>query len=620
MTTTPDNTAARKAKSDDVFALPASGAAALVARPLEKLAGLSALGDVYDAIPESATAHEFCGHALEQMDVRIHLAPDDLARIPKQGPFVLVANHPFGAIEGIILAKLLGDVRPDFKFMANFLLARIPEMRGVLISVDPFGGRGSRRRNIGPLRECLSWLRAGGALGVFPSGEVAHIHPRRRFSVTDPVWNPNIGGLIRRAGVPVVPVFFSGRNTAVFQALGMLHPLLRTAMLPRELLNKRGRTITLHVGQPIPPERMAKFQSDAELTEYLRFRTFLMRNRTVAQKHATAGAAHAPAPRGAKAPEPIPEADHADLLHAEFEALPHAAIMTETDEFAVFCADAAAIPRLLREIGRQREITFRKVGEGTGKPLDLDPFDSYYQHLVVWNRKKHELVGAYRIGKIDEIIRGHGVEGLYTHTLFRYRPGLLANLGCSLELGRSFVRPEYQRSFSPLLLLWKGIGQLVVRNPAYKYLVGPVSISNDYNTVSRQLLAAFLRINHLPFEMAGHVRPRTPLRPKQCGDIDPQQSARFIQDLDEISALIAEIERDGKGVPVLLRQYLKLGGVILGLNVDPDFNNCLDGLVLVDLSKTEPRLLEKYMGKDGTAAFLNWHRRSRLETAAATPA
>jgi putative hemolysin len=617
--TTHTDTAA-KPKRGPIFTLPTPHPmAAMVTRPLEKLSGLSALNGIYAAIPDGcATAREFCGHALDVMKVSLHVSPEDLARIPRQGPFVLVANHPFGAIEGVILAKLIGDIRPDFKFMANFLLTRIPEMRSILISVDPFGGRGAPRRNIGPLRECLTWLRGGGALGVFPSGEVAHLHPRRRFSVTDPVWNPNIGGLIRRAGVPVVPIFFSGRNTAVFQALGLVHPLLRTAMLPRELLNKRGGAVTLHVGQPIPPERMAKFKSDAELTEYLRFRTFLMRNRTA--PHKTAGLAPAADPRGAKAMEPIPEADHADLLHAEVESLPPGAVLTETDEFNVFCAAAAAIPRLLREIGRQREITFRKVGEGTGKGLDLDPFDTYYQHLVVWNHRKHELVGAYRIGKVDEIIRGHGVKGLYTHTLFQYRPDLLANLGGSLELGRSFVRPEYQRSFSPLLLLWKGIGQLVVRNPAYKYLVGPVSISNDYNSVSRQLLAAFLRINHLPSELAGHVHPRNPLRPKQCGDIDPQKSARFIQDLDEISSLIAEIERDGKGIPVLLRQYLKLGGVILGLNVDPDFNNCLDGLVLVDLTKTEPRLLEKYLGKDGTAAFLNWHRRSRLENPAAPPA
>ena len=606
------NTAIPRTATPAVFSLPrpfagraAGTVASWVIRPLEKASGLAALDRLYRSLPTTTTAHEFCTQALAMLDIDVRVAAADLAHIPKTGPVMLVANHPFGAIEGIVLGKLLGDIRPDFKFMANFLLARIPEMREILISVDPFGGRSAGARNIGPLRQCLSWMRQGGVLGVFPAGEVAHLKLGRRPTVTDPVWNPNIGGLARRAGAAVVPVYFAGRNTATFQALGLVHPVLRTALLPRQLLNKRGTTIELRIGQPIPAERVAKFASDTELTEYLRFRTFLLRSRSEPEKNGGAR----PFFPGKSKHAAVAEADPAELLCEEVKTLPSKCLLTATEDFAVYCVNAPEIPLLLREIGRLREITFRGVGEGTGKQLDLDRFDAHYQHLLVWSKKNRELVGAYRIGKVNRILHNHGVAGLYTHTLFNYSPELLANLGYSFELGRSFIRPEYQRSFSPLLLLWKGIGQLVARNPEYKNLIGPVSISNDYTAVSRQLLAAYLLDKHQPVALAEGVEARHPLRLATCGGIDPRVGAHFIGDMDEVSALIAGIEHDGKGAPILLRQYLKLGGVILGLNVDKQFGNCLDGLILVDLAKTAPRLLEKYMEKTGAAAFLAWHRR-----------
>ena len=596
----------------DVFSLPlpfasraANAVASWVTRPLEKACGLRALGGIYASLPEAATPHEFCTMALEKLGVTVRISDEDLARIPKTGPVLLVANHPFGAIEGIVLGRLLGDVRPDFRLMANFLLGRIPELRDALITVDPFGGRNAPRRNLSPMRKCLSWLRDGGALGVFPSGEVAHLSAAQGFSVTDPAWNPNIGGIARRAGVTVVPVFFNGRNTAAFQALGLVHSALRTAMLPRQLLNKRGGTIEVRIGQPIPAERIAGFDSDAALTEHLRFRTFLLKSR-----EDDMAAAKRALPRFFRKPRmaAVAEGDAADLLQEEVRGIPPARLMVENGELAVYCVKAQEIPLLMREIGRLREITFRKVGEGTGRSLDLDRFDAHYRHLVVWSRKNNELVGAYRVGKVNQIVHRHGPGGLYTHTLFNYSPELLAELGYAFEMGSSFVRPEYQRSFSPLLMLWKGIGRLVALNPEYRHLIGPVSISNDYTAVSRQLMAAYLLDRHQP-AAGGNVEPRNPLHLERCGGIDPRENARFIAGIDEISALVSGIEHDGKGVPVLLRQYLKLGGTILGLNVDRQFGNCLDGLVHVDLARTEPRLLEKYMGREGADAFFAFHHR-----------
>jgi putative hemolysin len=594
--------------------------ATLATRPLERWSGLRTLGRLYAGVAgRTGTPQEFFAQALAALEVQATVAPAELARVPASGPLVLVANHPFGAIEGVVLGHLLAQVRPDFKFMANFLLARIPELRPALIPVDPFGGAAAGQRNLGPMRACLAWLKQGGALAVFPAGEVAHLAAgRRRLQVADPAWNPNIAGLIRRSGAAVVPVHFAGRNSALFQTLGLVHARLRTALLPRELLNQRGATVAVRIGTPISAERLALVATDQEAVEYLRLRTNLLRT----EPHHAGTTAPAPKRRPPSFPllprrtQPVAPADPPEWLRTELAALPPERCLVTTDEFTVHCAPAAEIPLILREIARLRELTFRAVGEGTGRALDLDRFDHDYLHLFVWHQGKGEIVGAYRLGQMDEIRRRRGPRGLYTRTLFRYPAALLQRLGPTLELGRSFVRPEWQRSFSPLLLLWKGIGRFVTANPQYRHLLGPVSISNDYRPLSRQLLAAFLRRHH--WQAAGQppVRARNNLRLKWLGDVDPRAAAPLLAGLDELSALVAQIEPDGKGVPVLLRQYLKLGGVILGLNLDPAFANTLDGLVLVDLAHSERRLLEKYLGKDGAAAFLAHHAPPSLRPAA----
>jgi putative hemolysin len=283
-------------------------------------------------------------------------------------------------------------------------------------------------------------------------------------------------------------------------------------------------------------------------------------------------------------------------------------LQTQNREFAVYLAPAAQIPNLLNEIGRLREVTFRATGEGTGRSLDLDRFDLYYQHLFLWNKSNRELAGAYRLACADEVINQYGLNGLYTATLFRYRAGLLEKLGPAVELGRSFIRPEYQKSYSPLLLLWKGMSQVICRNPRYKSLFGPVSINNDYHSVSRQLMAAFLKINNFFPELAALVKARNPFRFAPIKNVDPDTFSQTVTDIDGISALIADIETEQKGIPVLLRQYLKLGGKLLGFNIDPDFSDVLDGLIWVDLMETDPKILERFMGREGVRNFRKFHK------------
>ena len=311
---------------------------------------------------------------------------------------------------------------------------------------------------------------------------------------------------------------------------------------------------------------------------------------------------HSPLP--ACAHEEIVPAIPTALLKAEIEALPPEQTLVRNGRFRVQYAHAAQIPWCLQELGRLREISFRAAGEGTGRASDIDLFDAHYLHLFVWDEEAQAIVGAYRLGLTDEILSRYGRRGLYTQSLFKYGARALQSMNPGIELGRSFVRSKYQRSYAPLMLLWRGIGRFVERHPRYAILFGAVSISNSYDPASRRLIVEYLKANTIEAELARYIKSRrqfTHLRARQ------DQSARP-KDIDELSQLVARIEPDSKGVPVLLRQYLKLGGRLLGFSSDAQFSNTLDGLMRVDLRHSDLRVLERYMGVQGTSAFLDYHR------------
>jgi len=288
-------------------------------------------------------------------------------------------------------------------------------------------------------------------------------------------------------------------------------------------------------------------------------------------------------------------------LPAEVAALEARERLIDCNGLQVYCARADRIPSVLEEIGRLRELTFRAAGEGTGKPCDLDEFDAHYLHLFLWDAAAARLAGAYRLGLVDEIVPSRGKQGLYTHSLFSYPTRLLTALGPAIELGRSFVRMEYQRDFAPLFLLWRGIARFVGRSPKYAVLFGAVSISAAYSAASRRLMVEYLSAHCAEQRFASQVRPRSPY-----GEGPPSEEA-VPQSLGELARLVAQIEEDRKGVPVLLRQYLRLGGRVLGFTVDSGFGNTLDGLIMVDLRQIEPAVLARYMGKAASAAFRAHH-------------
>jgi putative hemolysin len=290
-------------------------------------------------------------------------------------------------------------------------------------------------------------------------------------------------------------------------------------------------------------------------------------------------------------------------LQAEIDALPPDQRLVDRGRFHVYCAPADQMPSVLQEIGRLRELTFRAVGEGTGRCADLDVFDAFYLHLFVWDARDASIAGAYRLGLVDQILARHGKRGLYTHSLFKYRTRMLASLSPAIELGRSFVRAEYQRSFAALPLLWAGIGRFVERSPQYAVLFGPVSISARYAAASRRLIVEYLSAHRIHPRLARQVTPRRPFRTAAPDGAIPATP----QNMDELSRLIARIEHDGKGVPVLLRQYLELGGRVLGFSLDHEFADTLDGLIMVDLRDVEEAVMARYMGKRGAATFRAYH-------------
>ncbi|HST10481.1 MAG TPA: GNAT family N-acyltransferase [Terriglobales bacterium] len=551
----------------------------------------------------SRTGGSILENLLREMEVDLQVEAVDLQRIPKTGPVVVVSNHPYGMLDGAVLGALLARVRPDVKVMTNFLLEGVPELQRCCIFVDPMGTSKSQERNRRALKASLDWLRQGGMLAVFPAGEVSHWQ-LPQGAVADPPWSDVAVRLIRKTGAAALPVYFCGQNSVGFQLVGMLHPRLRLAFLLQEFLQQQGREVALRIGGNIVADSIATIPEDRNATEYLRWRTYLL-----AERGKTYGrfpdAIRSVLPRTRD--EAIASAIDQESLLGDLEGLPKQRCLAENGEFAVYTARGHEIPHLLHEVGRLREITFRATGEGTGKHTDLDAFDRYYWHLLLWHKEKQELVGAYRAANTQEVIAQHGVKGLYTNTLFQYQPRLFEKMGPALELGRSFVRVEYQRQYAPLLLLWKAIARFVQSRPETPVLFGAVSISNTYNRASRELICSFFETRMRQDELAGLVTPRRPFRPGRLRRWDCRAACNALRDVEELSKPISDVETDGKGLPILLKQYAKVGGKFVGFNVDRKFSDVLDGLVVVDLRETEPAVLERYMGREGLAAFRRYH-------------
>lgn len=560
--------------------------------------GIDHLEHLYAQLPGGLGAREFAEAALAKLGVRYSLHAPEWTRLPSTGPLLVAANHPYGGIDGLAAIAALLDRRPDLKVIATQSLAGLEPLRRVLIPVDNFGHSASRGGNIVALRQALRHVKAGGALLLFPAGAVSHLDLAHRC-VADPPWNRTATALLAAAGAPVAPLYVHGSNGAGFQLAGLLHPALRTALLPREVTNKRGTCLDLRLGEPIAAERLAALGDPGRVERLLRVRLYSLAAPRAGLLAGSAGAA----PTSAITIEPLAPAVPREELEFELRALGETGRLAVLGPLEVYCAPGRAIPRLLTEIGRLREETFRAVGEGTGKALDLDRYDRWYDHLIAWDTRRGCVVGAYRAARIDELRRKYGRAAIYLSTLFEFREPFFRLLGPAIELGRSFVRAEYQRSFTSLLALWRGIGEYVARHPRHARLIGPVSVSADYDEASRALLVRYLRWHHFDPLLAALVRPRLPFREARSLAMLGRE-ASSVHEVDDLAELItAGDDPRRRGAPVLLRQYLKLGGRVVGFNIDPDFGHSLDCLTVVDLTRTPDEVLGKYMSTEALTRF-----------------
>ena len=525
---------------------------------------------------------------LEVLGSRLEVSDQDLERIPSEGPLLVVANHPLGGLDGLALISMILKRRPDCKLLANSILERFEAFRPHLLPVDVLGEGNSLSKNAFALKGAVRWLNNGGCLAAFPAGQVSNWSWKARC-VSDRSWNPAVAALAKRTNATVVPVFFEGRNSAWFQGAGFVHPRLRTLLLGRELWKRRGTAISARIGELIATSRLKNFTEVEELNDYLRFRVEALR-----------GTAKQPLSK-VKPPTLEPLANNPDPkeIMREICNLPKEAELVRKGDFVIYSTQASEVPNIMREIGIMRELTFRDVGEGTGKSIDLDSFDEYYHQLFAWDEKAQKIVGGYRLAVVDEVLRQKGRKGLYVPSLFSVQKSFYKAMGSAVELGRSFIRPEYQRKFSLLGLLWRGIGEFLNRQPECCVLYGPVSISADYSPLSRNLMVRFLRCKEWSSAMARRARAKHPFR----GSRLPLALKKWVRDeersLEEVSAIVSSVEQDGKGVPVLVKHYLKLNGFFVSFSVDPDFGNSLDGLIVVDMRDMGDAYLRRYFGEEG---------------------
>ncbi|MEF1250246.1 lysophospholipid acyltransferase family protein [Vibrio owensii] len=558
--------------------------------------GLNQLDKFYAQRPVNADTKTFLRFTLDILGIDYRIAHGSLDSVPKQGATVIVANHPLGCVEGVILAELLLMVRDDIQILANQYLKTVPELDRLFIGVDVFEGKDAVKSNMKALRAANKHLASGGLLLVFPAGEVSQLVDAKQQRLEDKAWSRSVSSLIRKNKATTVPVFISGQNSKRFYMAGKIHPLLRTLMLGRELLNKHAQTINLSFGQAIKFKELNTLNDD-QVVNYLRLNTYLLNRETQSVKPSSSSERLSPIAAGL----PVGE------LLEELNNLPKESKLLTSGEFDVYCTESQNIPSLLHEIGRLRELNFRQVGEGTGLAIDIDHFDHDYLHLFVWDRENQCLVGAYRLGLVEQLIEKRGVAGLYSRTLFNYDQRFIDQMGKSIEMGRSVIAQQYQKSMSALLLLWKGIATFVHQNPDYTHLFGPVSVSNDYSDTARQLLAQSMTLHHYDNNCAEYVTPSNPL-PEHHRDWNTSMLTA-LGDLQLLSRVIARID-EGKGVPVLLRQYLSLNGKLVCFNVDPAFNNALDGLITVDLRDVQEKTLARYMGREQTHEYLTYHANS----------
>jgi len=539
----------------------------------------------------------FIDKLIETLDIKYEFDESQLKKIPGEGPFIIVSNHPYGGLDGILLIKIITKIRPDFKILANSFLQKITPLQQFFLTAHPFE---EEANSMSGMDKTLSHLQNGYALGIFPAGEVSGYD--QFYNVVDKEWQSSIINMIKKADVPVIPVYFSGTNSRIFHILGKINTRLKLAKLPSELFHKKRKEINIRIGSLIRKKEIGEFTDTHQLGRFLRAKTYILGAYKDIDIHHFFK--NKPLRKKETQEKIIPPTNKETLLN-EIGSIEDNYKLFTIKNYSVYCAPSKLIPNLLNEIGRLREITFREVGEGTNRAIDIDEYDLYYNQMFIWDDDEQCIVGAYRMGLGQDILQQLGIHGFYISSLFRIKSAMNPILGQSIELGRSFVVPDYQRKPLPLFMLWKGILYFLLKNPEYRYLTGPVSISNNYSPVSKDSIIRFITENYFNNDLAKNIKPL-----KSYRFVSENENINLLlknagNDLNKFDRIIGDIDRVNNGIPVLLKKYLSLNAKILAFNVDPNFNNCLDGLIILDIYDVPQKTIESLSKEVNDGSILN---------------
>lgn len=546
---------------------------------LMKVLRISKINQVYNK-HKSKKDLEFLNGLLNEFQIEFEIPEEDLKRIPKNGPFITVSNHPLGGIDGILLLKLLLEHRTDYKIIANFLLHRIEPLKPYVMPVNPFENHKDAKSSVAGIKNALLHLREGKPLGIFPAGEVS-TYKDGKLKVDKP-WEPGAVRLIKKAEVPVIPIYFHAKNSKLFYVLSKINDTLRTAKLPSELLSQKHRVIKVRIGKPISVKDQQEYSNIDSFYEFIRKKTYMLANPFEKAKENILSSQNLKIPKKAKK---ISSQKNVHSFKKEVDKLrEEGGRLLQSKNYEVFFASAKQIPNLLHEIGRLREITFRDVGEGTNKSLDLDKYDKYYYHMFLWDNNHQCLAGAYRMGLGKDIYKRYGINGFYVQTLFKIEPELYPMMESTIEMGRAFIIKEYQQKPMPLFLLWKGIVHVTLRHPEHKYLMGGVSISNQFSEFSKSLMIEFMKSHYYDPYVAQYIQPKKEFKVK-LKDADKDFVFDATQaDMQKFDKVIDEIEPGALRIPVLIKKYVKQNARLVAFNVDPKFNNAVDGLMYIKVA------------------------------------
>ena len=547
---------------------------------LMKVLKISSLNRVYNR-NKHLTDLEFLDGLLGDFQIKFEIPEEDLKRLPKEGPYITVSNHPLGGIDGILLLKLMIEQRSDFKIIANFLLHRIEPLKPYIMPVNPFEDRKDAASSISGFKNAIMHLRDGHPLGVFPAGEVSTYRDGKL--VVDKPWEDAAMKLIQKAEVPVVPIYFHAKNSRLFYRLSKISDTLRTAKLPSELLTQKRRVIKVRIGKQISVKNQKEHSGLKNFSDFIRQKTYML-SRAFEDKPKILDNIQSQLKVPKQAKRIVTPVD-SEVMIKEVEALKDKDCrLLESKNYEVYLASATDIPNVLRDIGRLREITFREVGEGTNESIDLDDFDTYYHHMFLWDSEAKKIAGAYRMGLGSKIFAAYGIDGFYLQDLFRFEPELHKMMGESIELGRAFIVKSYQHKPMPLFLLWKGIVHTTLRYPEHKYLIGGVSISNQFSNFSKSLMIEFMKSHYYDPYVAQYVHPKKEFKVKlKDADKDFVFDATEA-DLNKFDKIIDEVEPGALRLPVLLKKYIKQNARLVAFNVDPLFNNAVDGLMYIKIA------------------------------------